>query len=359
MPAALPAATRPVRGVGVRNRGTIAPATPRRPRRRRARRVVLAVLLVAAVLLAPVPWRHHLGPDPMGLAWRLDGRLVVDGRTVAPPGRWSWVTVGRPPLVAEVLAERLRPGGGPGSQDLRERPIGYDPGAVEPVAAAVGLRHAGVPLELTIRVEVRGPVDDRYPETGEVVSIDGIALTDRAAWELAAAPAGGPRRFTLETGEVLRSDGPDLPYATVRVVDVPPDGFEAALFGNLPDLAVVRWARGLALGPSHGLMVALATYADAAGVDPAGGRHVAGTGGVRGDGTVTRIGGLPAKLRAAHRAGAEVFVFPASQADELHGPAPDGLVLLPVETVAEAIELLGTLPSTGPASDPIDVVPAP
>jgi hypothetical protein len=42
----------------------------------------------------------------------------------------------------------------------------------------------------------------------------------------------------------------------VRVPDEPPDGLSAMLFGWLPDVRPVRWARGLALGPSHGLMPA-------------------------------------------------------------------------------------------------------
>lgn len=64
-------------------------------------------------------------------------------------------------------------------------------------------------------------------------------------------------------------------------------------------------------------MVALTTYAHVVDADLAQGRHIAGTGGIRGDGTVTRVGGVAAKAGAAHRAGADVLFVPASQASQL------------------------------------------
>ena len=62
-----------------------------------------SLLAVAGfVALCPVPWMKLQTDDPPGTAWQLDGRLVIDGRSVDPPGTWYWLTVGRPPLVAEL-----------------------------------------------------------------------------------------------------------------------------------------------------------------------------------------------------------------------------------------------------------------
>jgi hypothetical protein len=318
------------------------------PRRRKA---VLAVLLVAAMLLAPVPWRHQMGDDPLGLVWRLDGRLSVEGRTVDPPGRWSWLTVGRPPLVAEVLIDRLTPGSSD-SDDLRDDPIGYDPGTIEATAAAVGLRAAGRDVEIGLRIEVADPIDAAFPTTGVVTRVNGTTVTDRAAWEQLLLPSAGPITFELDDGSVHTFEGPALPYDSVRVLDVPPDGLDAMLFAWLPDIGVVRWARGLALGPSHGLMVALLTYADASGEDLAQGRHVAGTGGIRADGTVTPIGGLEAKTKAAKRSGADVLLYPASQAGFLAGFDAGEMRLVPVATLSEAIEALSHLDELEPGLPP-------
>jgi predicted S18 family serine protease len=128
------------------------------------------------------------------------------------------------------------------------------------------------------------------------------------------------------------------------------------MFGWLPDIGVVRWARSLALGPSHGLMVALTTYAHAVDGDIAQGRHIAGTGGIRGDGVVTPIGGLPSKARAAKRAGADVLLYPASQAHQLAGFDAGNMLLVPVRTLGDAIAALGhvdeLLPVPSPEGEP-------
>jgi sulfur carrier protein ThiS len=303
------------------------------------------------MLLAPVPWRHQLGEDPLGLAWRLDGRLSVEGQVVDPPGRWSWLTVGRPPLVVEVLVDLVTPGGSD-SQDLRDEPIGYDPGTIEATAAAVGLRAAGRNLEIGLRIEVADPVDASFPATGVVVAVNGVPVPDRAAWEQVALPSAGPTSFELDDGSVHTFEGPALPYETVRVVDVPPDGLDAMLFAWLPDIGIVRWVRSLALGPSHGLMVALLTYVHATGDDLAQGRHIAGTGGIRSDGTVTPIGGLRAKAAAAKRSGADVLLYPASQAPILAGFAAGDLRLVPVATLSDAIEALTLLEELEPGLPP-------
>lgn len=318
------------------------------------RRAVVALVAVVAMLLTPVPWRHHLGDDPMGLAWRLDGQLTVEGQAIDPPGRWTWLTVGRPPLVAEVIYEQVMPG--QDSYDMRDAPTTYDPGLVEPTAAAVGLQAAGYDVTLGVRTEVSEPVDERYPAEGVIVAVNGVELVDREAWEQVTVPSGGPITFELAGGEVHEFEGPTLPYHRVRVLDVPPEGLSAMMFGWLPDIGVVRWARSLALGPSHGLMVALTTYANAVDEDLAQGRHIAGTGGIRGDGVVTPIGGLPSKARAAKRAGADVLLYPASQAHQLAGFDAGNMRLVPVRTLGDAIEALGhvdeLLPVPSPEGEP-------
>jgi hypothetical protein len=405
--------------------------SPRRRRAWRRPRVVLPVLALV-VLLLPVPWLHMVSDSPPGTAWRLDGRLYVDGHTIDPPGEWSWLTVGRPPLVAEVLWTRLTEDE-PVAMDLRDAPVTGRPALNEPAAAAVGLRHAGIDVPLGLIVEAREPTLPGYPEVAVIVEAHGIVLSDRDDYDRARAliealandqrveavgepdahtsaedadtvlrddgdgtgaeateqadPAvradatvapllprtPNPRRpgsgvpghgeaparasvldepptarslevtFKLSDGREFQAPGPWLPYNRVNVLDIAPDDLEAGIAGPfdwLAELAPVDWFRNLNLGRSHGTMVALTTYAEASGEDLAQGRHVAGTGGIRGDGTVTRIGGLEAKATAARRAGADVLVFPTSQADGLEGFDARGMTLLPVETLSEAIAWL-------------------
>jgi hypothetical protein len=77
---------------------------------------------------------------------------VVDCETGNPDGRWTWLTGGRPPRVAEVLLRRLS--GDPRQpRDMRDAPAGTRPAVNEPLAAAVGLEHAGQDVGFDLIVE--------------------------------------------------------------------------------------------------------------------------------------------------------------------------------------------------------------
>ena len=80
-----------------------------------------------------------------------------------------------------------------------------------------------------------------------------------------------------------------------------------------------------------------------------GGRFVAGTGTITPDGRVGPIGGIPFKMRAARAAGATVFLVPADNCVEAAGSAPDGLQLLRVGTLDEAVAGLDALRAEQPA----------
>ncbi len=71
-------------------------------------------------------------------------------------------------------------------------------------------------------------------------------------------------------------------------------------------------------------------------------RTIAGTGGIRSDGSVSRVGGLVAKAEAAREVGADVMLFPAEQAAALADFDPGAMRLLPVATLDEAIAALVT-----------------
>ena len=117
---------------------------------------------------------------------------------------------------------------------------------------------------------------------------------------------------------------------------------DAAIGGPFAGTVPVAWYRNLSLGTSHGLMVALVSYADLSGDDLAAGRSIAGTGGINGDGTVRPIGYLRAKAGAARRVGADVLLFPAAQQSELADFDAGSMQLIPVTTLAEAVAALAT-----------------
>lgn len=308
------------------------------PRRGRLAGVGAGALLIVA--LTPVPWMTAALDDPPGTAWRLDGRLQVAGERYDPPGDWYWLTVGRPPLVAEVVRGWLP--GAPAAVSLRTSSASNSPRLNEPAAVAVGLRAAGLPVELRLIVELSSPTDPDRPDRIIVTHVDDRPVTTTADWErlIDGLAAGGSFTLTGADGTTQRVVGPDLPYRRVELLEVPDAELDAFIGGTLASTPVGRWFRGLALGRSHGLMVALVTYAHVSGEDLARGRSIAGTGGIRGDGTVTRIGGLTSKARAAAAIGADVLLVPAEQAHLLEGLDLGATIVVPVSHLDDAVSAL-------------------
>ncbi|HEU4840655.1 MAG TPA: hypothetical protein VFT09_04405 [Ilumatobacteraceae bacterium] len=306
------------------------------PRLVRPVTVVLAAVLTVG--LCPVPWLQAELDEPPGSAWQLDGRLVIDGASVDPPGTWYWLTVGRPPIVAELVAAWVRRDD-EAPTSLRGGRLAQQPVVNEPAAAAVGLRRAGWAIELGVVVEVSDPLDASLPARAVLAAVNGLPLTDRAAWERALGSLHPANTLVTAGGQTIEF-GEALPFGRVDVIDVPTGGLDAAVGGRLARTLPGSWFRHLSVGASHGLMVALVSYVYGSGQDLAAGRTIAGTGTIRGDGTVGRIKGLRAKATAAREIGADVLLFPARQVDELAGFDAGPMHLVPVDSLDEAIAAL-------------------
>ncbi len=104
-------------------------------------------------------------------------------------------------------------------------------------------------------------------------------------------------------------------------------------------------------GPSAGQMLALGIVdrlgGDGKGGGLTGGRTIAGTGTIDAQGNVGEVGGVPLKTRAAARDGASVFLLPRGECSEAKVNTPDGLRLVPVDTLAESVAALEALESGG------------
>jgi PDZ domain-containing protein len=96
-------------------------------------------------------------------------------------------------------------------------------------------------------------------------------------------------------------------------------------------------------GPSGGMMFALGIIDRLTPGDLTGGLHVAGTGTIAQSGEVGPIGGVVQKLYGAKRSGATVFLAPAANCDEIIGNVPDGLRVVKIETLQDALTALEKL----------------
>lgn len=100
-------------------------------------------------------------------------------------------------------------------------------------------------------------------------------------------------------------------------------------------------------GPSAGMMFALGIIDTLTPGELNGGENVAGTGTIEADGTVGPIGGIRQKLYGARDAGADYFLAPASNCDEVVGHVPDGLTVLSTSTLEESLTALEAIADGG------------
>jgi len=96
-------------------------------------------------------------------------------------------------------------------------------------------------------------------------------------------------------------------------------------------------------GPSAGMMLALGIIDKLTPGSLNGGENVAGTGTITVDGAVGPIGGIRQKLYGAERAGADFFLAPQSNCDDVVGHIPDGLTVYAVSTLEEALTALAAI----------------
>jgi PDZ domain-containing protein len=96
-------------------------------------------------------------------------------------------------------------------------------------------------------------------------------------------------------------------------------------------------------GPSAGLMFALGIVDTVTEGQLTGGRHFAGTGTIDSSGAIGPIGGIRQKLVGARESGAEVFLAPAENCGEVVGYVPDGLRVVRVATLDDAVAAVQTL----------------
>ena len=101
-------------------------------------------------------------------------------------------------------------------------------------------------------------------------------------------------------------------------------------------------------GPSAGMMFALAIIDRVSTEDLTGGANIAGTGEIDPEGNVGAIGGVQQKTVGAHEAGADYFFAPTANCADAAASAPDGLDIVGVETLDDAMSALAAIAANEP-----------
>lgn len=98
-------------------------------------------------------------------------------------------------------------------------------------------------------------------------------------------------------------------------------------------------------GPSAGMMFALGIMDKLTPGELTGGKHFAGTGTIDPAGNVGAIGGIAQKMVGAQNAGAEYFLAPGANCQDVVGHIPNGLEVFKVNTLKEAYDAVSSIGS--------------
>ena len=338
----------------------------------------IALLVVA--LLLPVPY-VRLSPGPtFDVIGEHDGTpvIAIEGATTYPTdGQLDMTTVyerGGPrtglSLLEAIAAwanstdavvprELIYPDDISGEEVKQRQAMLFSTSESHAVAAA--LRHLDLPVKENVvasMVYAQSPAETRLEAGDIIVSIDGkpMATPEDVGAYVRGMPIGTTFEFVVDrdgtkvTESVTSADNPDekgKPYIGIGVgVDYAAD-FDITF--SLEDVG----------GPSAGLIFATGLVDKLTEESLTGGRHVAGTGTIDPEGNVGPIGGIRQKLAGAAGEGAELFLMPKGHCAEADGHVPDGLTVVPVSTLDDAIAALDTWRSGGELPRcPVDVTAA-
>jgi Lon-like protease len=209
-------------------------------------------------------------------------------------------------------------------------------------ATVVALRRVGYRIEpsgVEVTQVVSGaPADGRLLAGDRILQADGhaVASIEQVRKAISRHPAGGRVAFRVDRGRTRKDvsvpveEADNQPRVGILLRDV---------FPELPVKVSIRTQNNIG-GPSAGLMFTLSIIDKLTPGDLTGGRRIAGTGEIALDGSVLPVGGVGEKLIAVHRLGVTTFFIPAGNCASVRGQVPDGVRLVKVSTIDDALRFL-------------------
>ncbi|MFF3514259.1 PDZ domain-containing protein [Streptomyces sp. NPDC002573] len=206
---------------------------------------------------------------------------------------------------------------------------------------AEGRLHAGDVIKAVDGAPVKGPDDVAKLVTkhkpGQDVVFTIVPVKEQAAAEKAQKTATKTQDVTITTA---KSHDSGRQRAIVGISAGTDHTFPFTIDIKLADVG----------GPSAGLMFALGIVDKLTPDDLTGGKFVAGTGTIDDDGNVGPIGGVEMKTVGAREKGAQYFLTPKDNCAAAAADTPEGLTLVRVNTIGDALNALKDI-RTGKTAD--------
>lgn len=223
-------------------------------------------------------------------------------------------------------------------------------------ASALALKEAGAPVEVrrlgaAVMETAPGFPAEGILKPGDVIlEVEGTRILGADELKRAISRFSPGVELELTVDELEYEDAAALTFrlagrarkvrvSTAEADGEPVIGVVVADWFEYHSPVEVIWDLGSVRGPSAGLMMALTLYGLLSREALAGGKKVAGTGTIDLEGRVGPIGGLPLKVKAAERSGAEIFLYPEENGDEALS-VETRMRMIPVGSFEEALEAL-------------------
>jgi PDZ domain-containing protein len=209
-------------------------------------------------------------------------------------------------------------------------------------ASVVALREVGYEIEPSgvevTQVVVGSPADGKLRAGDRILEADGRAIdsTEEVRAAITRHEIGEQVAFRVSRDDTEKN----VPVQVQEADGQPRVGILLRdLFPDLPVKVSIETENNIG-GPSAGLMFSLSIIDKLTAEDLTGGKRIAGTGEIALDGGVLPVGGVAEKLIAVHRLGVTTFLIPAENCDSVRGRVPDGLRLVKVATITDALRFL-------------------
>lgn len=251
------------------------------------------------------------------------------------------------PSMAVLPVDEVYPEGVTVEQSNNQSRVDMENSQKEAVAAALTSLGYTFPSTLTVAETLEGgPADGKLLSGDVVLTVNGEEFSDVSGLRDAIADNGtsteaeiGIERdgvaTTIELTPVLSESDEPVPIVGIVVSSDYQFPFDVKI--QLENVG----------GPSAGMMFALGIIDKLTPGKLNGGEDVAGTGTITASGEVGPIGGIRQKMYGAVDAGAEWFLAPADNCDEVTGHIPAGLTVFSISTLDEALAALDAIESGG------------
>lgn len=215
-------------------------------------------------------------------------------------------------------------------------------------AEIAALRYLKYPVKvLAMKIEDNSALKGIVEPGDRIIAVNGKPVATAA--EVRAALEGSKPGEQVDVRYQHNTDPEKTARVTLGKAEDRPQGVLGVTSAERPDVPFqIKIALKDVGGPSAGLMFALSIVDKLTPGEINGGQSVAGTGEIDADGKVGAIGGIPFKMIAARDQGASVFLVPEGNCAEARQRAPEGLKLIKVGTLEQAVNALEALRNNQP-----------